>query len=430
MSSSRVRRLGRSRRGHTEGPLQSGAFRAFFIAHAVSVFGDALMPVALAFAVLNDGLPVSAIGIVFIARVLPIGVLTLLGGVWADRHSRLRIMVSSHVVRFASQGVMGGLLIAGRPSLVTLVGLQVVHGAATALFRPAAAGVVPQLVPKAALQAANGLIRGALSLSFILGPLLAGILVAAGGAGWALVLDALTFGVAAVLLLRIRNLGSVEAGAERSSWEALRASWRALASRRWLWTGTAYFSLFNLLYLPALVVIGPAVADQSLGGAKAWALIMAATGLGTLLGNALSMRIEPTRPLPLAILLMACSIPTLVLLALAVPVAVIALAEFAAGTAFGVAGPLWDTVVQREVPQELLSRVRSFDILGAALFRPVGLGLAGFLAGAMNARSSLLLAAVLTMFATFAVIIQPAVWRPLEDMRRTRAADMEPEPAD
>src|SRR6266496_3657340 len=182
-------------------------FRRVFWAQAVSTIGDFLVPVAIAFAVLDLTGSVSDLGLVLFARVLGQVLFFLVGGVWADRLPRQQVMVASHVVRFFTQGVLGLLLVSGQAQVWELVALQLVQGAATGVFRPAASGLTPQLVPPEQLQAANGLMYLTLGVGGIVGPAVGGVLVATVGAGWALLGDAASFAVAAVLLARIRPLG-------------------------------------------------------------------------------------------------------------------------------------------------------------------------------------------------------------------------------
>src|SRR5690348_13160144 len=129
-----MRPVGHSLGGAWFGPLRSRDFRALYTAHVVSVVGDGLVGVALAFAVLDLTGSVSALGIVLTARIVPLVVFYLAGGVFGDRLPRHRLMVWSNLARFASQSATGILLIAGHATLGELIALQALHGAATAFF--------------------------------------------------------------------------------------------------------------------------------------------------------------------------------------------------------------------------------------------------------------------------------------------------------
>src|SRR5919204_5009444 len=185
-------------------------FRLLFLAQVISTVGDFFVPVAISFAVLDLTGSASDLGLVLFARILGQVLLFLAGGVWADRLPRQYVMIASNIVRFFSQGLLGFLLISGHAEIWQLIVLQLVHGAATGVFRPAASGLTPQLVRPEHLQAANGLMYLTLSIGGIAGPAVGGILVATVGAGWALVGDAITFAIAAVLMAQIPPLGYAE----------------------------------------------------------------------------------------------------------------------------------------------------------------------------------------------------------------------------
>jgi MFS family permease len=396
-------------------------FRLVFFAQVISTVGDFFVPIAISFAVLDLTGSVSDLGLVLFARILGQVLLFLAGGVWSDRMPRERVMVASNVIRFFSQGLLGVLLVSGHAQIWQLIALQLVHGAATGVFRPAASGLTPQLVPAEQLQAANALMFLTLSIGGIVGPAIGGVLVATVGAGWALLADAVSFAVGAVLLARIRPLGYVPAAAE-SFWQALAAGWREVRARTWLWASIVDFAAFQMIYLATIMVLGPLVAKESLGGAGAWAFILVAFSFGTLLGNAWAMRLRPRRPLVFAWAIILLCGPSLVLLAFAAPAWTIALTEMASGLSIGVAGTLWETTLQRNVPPEALSRVAAYDWMGSTALRPLGLAIVGPIAEAVGVKETLLAAFVLTMIGSLALLVIPDMWR-ITDTTPGRASD-------
>jgi MFS family permease len=385
-------------------------FRRLFFSQAISTIGDFFVPVALSFAVLDLTGSASDLGFVLFARILGQVLLFLAGGVWADRMPRQLVMVASHVVRFFSQGLLGVLLVSGHAQIWQLIALQLVHGAATGVFRPAASGLTPQLVSPAQLQAANGLMYGTISFGGIVGPAVGGLLVATVGAGWALIGDAVSFAFAALLLIRIRPLGKVPAPRE-SFWQSLAGGWREVRSRTWLWTSIVDFAAFQMIYLATIMVLGPLVAKRSLGGAGAWALILVAFSVGTLIGNAWAMRLRPKRPLVFAWSIILLSGPSLILLAYAAPAWTIALTEVASGLSIGVGGTLWETTLQQNVPQEALSRVSAYDWMGSTALRPLGLAIVGPIAAVVGLKETLLAAFALTMVSSLTLLVIPDMWR-------------------
>jgi len=399
-------------------------FRLVFAAWGTSIFGDFLVPVALAFAVLDLTGSATDLGLVLAARVLPIVVFVLAGGVWADRLPRQHVILACNLVRGLGQALLGVLLISGAAEVWEIAALQVVHGAATAFSRPAGTGLVADVVPPARLQQANALLFLALSVGGIAGPAVAGVLVVTIGAGWALVADAATFFGAAGLLSRVRvdPGGTSERGSFRSE---LAAGWHVVRRRRWLWASIGYFAVFQVVNLSAFLVLGPVVAQASLGGAGSWALIATAFGIGDVLGNVLALRLEPERPLRAAFVLSFLTVPSLVLLALEEPALAIAGTEILGGLAVGYADAVWHSTLQHQVPRKALSRVSAYDWLGSTALRPLAFALIGPIAVAVGTEGTLLAAAALSAAATLLVLSVGGV----RDLRRGPVEPRETEPA-
>ena len=244
------------------------------------------------------------------------------------------------------------------------------------------------MVPGERLQQANALFFLSLSIGGIAGPAVAGVLVATVGAGWALMIDAGTFAVAAALLIAVRVPGRIMA-VRRSFFRELAEGFAEVRRRQWLWVGIADFAVFQLVSLSALLVLGPLVANESLGGVGAWALIATAFGVGTALGNVLALRIEPQRPLRAAFALLLLTTPSLVLLAVAAPTLAIAGAEVVGGIAVGFGGALWETTLQRQVPRDALARVSAYDWMGSTALRPIGFAVIGPIAVAIGTEATL-----------------------------------------
>jgi len=283
------------------GPLKETAFALLFAGRAISSLGDRLVPVALAFAVLDLTGSVTDLGIVLGAQSVPLVVFVLLGGVWADRLPRQWVMLASDGVRAVAQGASAALLLSGSAHVWEIAALQALYGAGEAFFVPASTAVVPQTVSSSNLQQANALLGLSGNVATVLGPALAGVIVATAGPGWGLAADAATFVASAAFLSFIR-VGPIVATARTAALAELRAGWRAFRSRAWLWISVLYFTLFVAFVLSPLQVLGPQVARSSLGGPGAWAAISTALGLGALLGGVLGMRWRPRHPLRAAFL--------------------------------------------------------------------------------------------------------------------------------
>lgn len=387
--------------------LRTREFRLLFSGQAVSVLGDRMAVVALAFAVLEIGGSASDVGLVLAAGAFPLVATVLAGGVVADRASRRAVMVAADLMRVASQGLLAALLLAGVAEVWMLALMAGVTGAATGFFSPASTGLLPEVVLVEQLQPANALRASAVSTGEILGPVVGGVLVAAAGAGWAIAIDAATFAVSAACLAMLRIPARI--AAQRRSFAAdLRQGWVAFRSRRWVWAFVAYFAIVNLLW-GAWGVLGPIVAERDLGGAAAWGSILAAMGVGALAGSLLAAQVKPRRPLLLAALADGLFVLPLAFLAAAPPVPLIAFGALLAGAGMALAISVWESTLQRHVPGESLSRVSSYGWFGSLAFYPLGLAVWGPVAAAIGVSVSLWLAFGLAVVLTLLLISVPDI---------------------
>ncbi len=391
------------------GALAHTSFRLLFAGQSVSALGDRLVPVALAFAVLDLTGSVSDLGIVLAAQTVSVVGFALIGGVWADRLARQLVMLISDAVRAAAQGASAALLLTGTAHVWQLAVLQAAYGGAEAFFGPASVAVVPQTVDAASLQSANALIGLSGNVAAVAGPALAGVAVATIGPGWGLALDGATFVVSGACLAALR-IAPVSAPARRNVLAELRSGWQAFRSRTWLWVTVLYFTLFlGIVYSP-LMVLGPQVAKVALGGPGAWAAIATSLGIGSLAGGMLGMRLRPRYPLRIAFFAFLIAGPVLyVLLAAHAPLPLIIAAALVDGVSGALFNVLWYTAIQRDVPAGEISRVSSWDYLGSFALIPVGQAAAGPVALAIGLSTTLYGAAAVFVVLLLGVLSVPAV---------------------
>ena len=386
------------------GPLRERSFRYLFLGRTTSFIGNAFATVALAFAVLDLTGSKSDLGFVLAARTLPQVLFLLVGGIWADRLPRHRVMVYSNVVSGLSQGAIAVLLLTGQAEVWHLMALAAVNGLSAAFFFPAATGIVPQTVPQSMLQPANAILRLGQNASWIGGAAFGGLVVAATSPAVGIAVDAASFLVAAVLLAMIRLPARLRM--EASNFFAdLTEGWREFSSRTWLWVIVLQFGFVNAMTLGVEGVLGPAVANDHLGGAAAWGLILTAQSLGLVLGGLLLLRVRPRRLLLTATLAFLLTIPFLLGLAGPLSVAALILLAALAGIGLETFGIMWDTTMQQEIPQEKLSRVYSYDALGSFVLIPLGVAVVGPVSELIGTRATVLGASAISLTATLAVLL-------------------------
>ena len=385
------------------GPLGERSFRYLFLGRTTTFVGNAFATVALAFAVLELTGSKADLGFVLAARSLPQVLFLLVGGIWADRLPRHRVMVASNLASGASQGAIAVLLLTGQAEVWHLMALAAVNGLVSAFFFPAVVGIVPQTVPQRMLQSANAILRLGSNASWIGGAAVGGLVVGLTSPGIGIAVDAATFFLGALFISMIDLPSSLRVEASNFLGE-LKEGWREFIGRTWLWVIVLQFGFCNAIALGTEGVLGPAIAKDQLGGATAWGLILTAQSLGLIVGGLILLRLRPRRILLAATLGYLLAIPFL--LGLAVPVSVVWLIALAALAGIGVEifGVLWDTTMQQEIPQEKLSRVSSYDALGSFVLIPLGVAIVGPVSELIGTRETILGAAAISLTATLAVL--------------------------
>jgi MFS family permease len=304
----------------------------------------------------------------------------------------------------ASQVVAGTLLLTGAAELWHLAALAAVNGASSAFFLPASAGIVPETVHASLLQQANATLRLAVNATTILGGAIGGLLVAATNPGTAIVLDGASYVLAAACLgaMRLRAGLRMES---RSAVHELREGWRDFWSRTWLWAIVIQFAIVNAVVTGTQNVLGPIVADEHLGGPAGWGAVLAAESIGYVLCGFLMLRWRVRRMLRAATLAVFGTPAVLVALAVPWPLAVVIVAAFATGVCIEIFGVLWDTSMQQQIPQEKLSRLYSYDMLGSWALIPLGYVAAGPLSEAIGVTETFVAATVVIVVATALVLL-------------------------
>jgi MFS family permease len=372
--------------------LRHPDFRYLFLGQAASAIGDQVVIVALAlFITRKTGSPTD-LGLVLAAQSLPMIALMLLGGVWADRLPRQKIMLATDAIRAGLHLAVAILIFTGSITILELVLIEAAFGACRAFFQPAYTGLVPQTVPESLILDATALTSSTYNLAALIGPALSTALVLGLGAGEAFLFDAATFVVSAVLLVRVRARvrGELpEAAASGSVLRELRDGWRETVSRPWVWVTIACFTGMVLALYTQWYALAPIVARNSYGSVGVFGVLESVAGGGAVLGALVAIRWRPVRPL-LAGLFLCLPWPLMAAsFALHAPLAVVVCLMLALGFGFSLFGIWWETSLARYIPPHALSRVSSYDWVGSLALLPVGFAVAGPLAGALGARTVL-----------------------------------------
>jgi hypothetical protein len=374
---------------------------------ATSALGDAVVQVALIFAILHIGGTASDIGVVLAVKTVAQVAFLLAGGVWADRLRRQYVMLTADGVRGVVQALLAALLLSGHAHIWELAVGGAIYGVAASFFNPASTALVPETVPAGELQQANSLLGLPQGFFSVAGPAVSGVVIAAFGPGWMFAADAASFFVSLACLARLR-LPLRPMPAARPFVTDLAEGWHELAVRPWYWISLLAHACANFA-VPALFVLGPVIAARYLGGAAAWGALSASWGLGAVAGGLIGLRVKPRRPLVAADLLMAGLALPLLAMALTRSVVLIAVAEAVFGFTMIVGNGVWFTAMQLLIPDQVRARVGAYDWFVSLVIMPVGWLVMGPLSASIGFTPTLVAVAALASVPCLIVACVPRV---------------------
>ncbi|HZT92562.1 MAG TPA: MFS transporter [Gaiellaceae bacterium] len=397
-------------RGGRLGALVERNFRLVWTSTTVSAFGDGVASIALVFAILAiSHNSATDVGIVLACRQVAMAAVALAAGVLADRLPRHVVLVAVAAAQTVTQTIAGTLVVTHHATVWALAVLAAAYGLADGFVLPASQGLIPAVVSAGRLQQANALLGLSRSILGFAGPAIGGVLTGLGSPGAAILVDAATFAVAAVMLVRVRVAPRDDAVVPERFLHELRQGWQEFRRQTWIWTTIVFFGIGNFAGA-SLGVLGPLVAKRELGGATAWGLVVAADGAGAVVGGVAALRLRVPRPLAASCI---AAVPyglQMLGLGLGLPLwALVALATFV-GASLAVHLALWFTVFQSQVPEAARSRVSSYDALGSFVLIPIGAAIAGPIAAALGLHATLVGAACISMGCSLVILLNRSVW--------------------
>ncbi|MFP5317738.1 MAG: MFS transporter [Acidimicrobiia bacterium] len=397
-------------------PLKERNFALLWTGMAVSLVGDGILLVALAWQVYELSNAPTAMAVVGLAMTIPHVALLLMGGVASDRFDRRRLMISSDVVRGTVVAVLGLLATSGNLRLWHVFPLVAAYGAATAFFGPAFDALVPDVVPESQLAQANAVEQFMRPAAHgMAGPAVGGLILASAGSGVAFLVDAFTFAVSIAFLLRVRPLPAevpveppIGAG---GLLDDVREGFRFVRANAWLWATLLAATFAYLLFTGPVDVLLPYLVKNELGaGPGTLGMVLAVGGLGAI-GAALVVGWLGMPRRAMTFVYVAWTASTFVLIGYglarsawqAMVVSVVFSALEAAGTI------VWLTTKQRLVPRSLLGRVSSFDWFISTGLVPLSFAVVAPVTALIGARNTFLVAGALGAAVTLAFLFVPGV---------------------
>jgi MFS family permease len=328
-----------------------------------------MSPVALAFAVLKVTGSSADLSYVLTASMIPTITLIILGGGIADRFRRDVLLRVTNSLSGLAQAGLAACIFTRQP-IGYLVLIAFLNGTIQAFSRPALSGIIPQIVRRESIQRANSILASVRNAVSIVGPTVAGVLVATVGGGWAIAFDSLSFFVAAACMIFISIPGKPKKK-DSGLLRELRDGWTYFRKTSWIWTGTVVFTVINAIQMGVWQVLGPVIASHTFG-AGAWGAVLSVKAAGLLIMSALMTRLTVRRPFVSGMAWLAVSAVPLILLGLNADVILLAVGALLAGVGAAYSGVVWDTLRHTQIPVDMMSRASSFDDFGSFAGIPVG----------------------------------------------------------
>ncbi|MGV9826047.1 MFS transporter [Gordonia sp. NPDC003429] len=418
-------------------PLADGTFRRLVTGLILAMFADGVWTIALVWQVIALGggpgqvawaSGVSAVGMV---------VSTLAGGVLADRVSQRSIIIGLEIVKMLAFGAAGVASMLGVLTLPAVVVVALLGGVTVGMYYPAYSALLPRVVAARDLQAANGIEGFARPVVYqALGPLSAGLIIAATAPGPAIVLAAVASIASGACYLTMpplppRARAVILGNPVRSVVSDLAEGFGYVWRTPWLWATLAFATILVLATMGPLEVLVPfALRERVHGGAEDHALVLAAYGGGAAIGAAYFASIRmPRRYLSIMFVIWGLSSLSLVIMGVAAHTWLFIVAGALLGFGFDAPSVLWGTLLQRRVPPALLGRVASLDFFVAVVLMPVSMAIAASLSQAIGLTATFVLGGILPVPVAAACYLAARLWRdevahPLRDeVHMTTLAD-------
>ncbi len=386
-------------------------FIPLILSRFISNVGNGLSPIALAYGVLSlKGATGTDLSLVMTARIAPMIVFMLLGGVIGDRFKRNRIVGGSDVIGSLIAGTSAISFIAGFANVPLLCLMGALFGILNALWWPAMSGVLPEILPKDSLQKGNAVVGLLSNFGFVFGALIGGTVVTLYGSGWALLVDAISFTIAGLLVWNI-NLPPMPQREKNSMFHDLKIGWFEFISRSWVVAVVIGFTFINLCFEATISVLGPLAFNSGGHGPRNWSYNLAAITAGMIIGGIISIKIHFARPLVLGMVSVALVPAWIFFMGFRLPLVITLVGALIAGVAIEIFSVVWGTSMQSNIPEQSYSRVVSYDAFGSYALAPIGIAFAGPMVSWIGVSHTLVIAASVALVAALLPLTLKSVRR-------------------
>ncbi|MBS1122964.1 MAG: major facilitator superfamily 1, partial [Deltaproteobacteria bacterium] len=394
--------------------LRNRSFRLLWWGQTVSRLGDSLHRFALVWWVLQTTGSGLAMGTVVICQTLPLLVFLLVGGVYVDRFSRIRIMLASDLARGVITGWIAFMAVTGQLEVWHIYVASVIFGLVDAFFQPAYSAVVPAILSPEELPSANSLSMLSGQLTNIVGPMLGALLVGLGGTSLAFVLDASSFFISAVCLVPLLGLWiklPKRGPSDRGAWHEMREGFAVITKEPWLSITIASTAFLNATDYCAFIVTLPFMITRTMDlDASTLGVVQSLYSVGTVggaiwLGRRARLRRRGLVVYGLAIGLGLCT----VLFGMPITIYGIAAVVLVRGIALAINSLVFLNTMQEMVPSDTMGRVSSIDWFVSGLLMPIGFAVIGWATDHFSPSAIFVVIGVSSMSLALIALIHPRI---------------------
>jgi Na+/melibiose symporter-like transporter len=407
-------------------PLRGRDFRLLWLGMAVSLVGDGIFLVAMAWEAFSLWNAPAALSLIGVAMTIPMIACLLPAGVLSDRLDRRRLMLAADLGRAIVLAALAALAITGQLTYWELVVVVAVYSVGTAFFTPAFEAIVPDIVPASDLPAANSLDQLVRPIALRLaGPALGGAIVGAFGVGAAFGVDCVSFIVSAAAVFALRPPAHHRSEHVHSSVHAVKEGLAFVRGRVWLWGTLLSAAIAYLAFMgPAEVLLPYVVKNELHASAGDLGLVFAAGGIGAVCAALLMGQLgHPRRDV--TVMYVTWTLATLAVAGYGLATAswqlMLACLLFNALEAAGTI--VWATIKQQHVPGSMLGRVSSLDWMISIGLLPISYAVTAPVAGLIGVRATLVGAAAIGGAVTLGALFLPG----MRDIERTSSAAADPD---
>jgi hypothetical protein len=391
-------------------PLRIRDFALLWTGMTTSLIGDFVFLVAYPWQTYQLTNNPAALGWISAAYVAPTVIFVTAGGVLTDRIERRKLMIAADFLRALATGVGAALAITHHLTLVELAAVVAVGGFGQALFAPAFGSIVPEIVSTEHLPQANALDQFVRTGAGLVGPGIAGVVIAVAGAGWAFAIDASTFVVSMSTALMLTSRPLKPAAGRRSALREAREGWGFVRAHTWLWATLVAAGLANVASATRNVLLPFVIKNDLHSSARTLGFVYSAGAAGAIVASlSYAQRGYLKRPVAVAYVGWGVSILAIGAYGLTTHVSELLVFGLIAGAGTALGNAIWGTLMHRRVPRPLLGRVTSIDWMMSLALMPVASAAAGLVAGAVGARATLAGAGIAAGAGTLLFLLNPAL---------------------